>query len=116
MPQTVATDDADCLSWPNTSREMFWASHGEHCFYDMRAFSLTGFEFQKFHHICILSFINFLSLLISLMTLCIILSATKDLFFFPPEVIDTSCEDLWAEGAMERVDHHPKSETKEDDH
>lgn len=50
------------------------------------------------------------------MTLCIILSAAKDLFFFPPEVIDTSCEDLWVEGAMERVDHHPKSETKEDDH
>lgn len=82
MPQTLATNDADCLSWPNTSREMFWASHGKHCFYGMNAFSLTGFEFQKFHHICILSFINFLSHLVSLMTLCIILSAAKDLFIF----------------------------------
>lgn len=30
--QAVATNDSDCLSWPNTGWEMFCGSHGKHCF------------------------------------------------------------------------------------
>lgn len=115
--QTVATNGAGCLSWPNTSREMFWASRGKHCFYTMRAFSLDGFELQKkSHHICILPSINFLSLLVSFMTLWFILSAITDLFYFPPKSDWHFCEDLRVEGAIEGVGHHPKSEARENCH
>lgn len=78
--------------------------------------SLAGFELQKSHHICIQSSINFLSLLVSLMTLWLILSVATDLFFFSPEVIDTSVRTCGWKGQFLCVDHHPKSKAKEDWH
>lgn len=71
---------------------------------------------KKSHHICILPSINFLSLLVSFMTLWFILSAITDLFYFPPKSDWHFCEDLRVEGAIEGVGHHPKSEVREDCH
>lgn len=114
--QTVATNGAGCLSWPNTSREMFWASRGKHCFYTMRAFSLDGFELQKISSYMYSIIHKFFITSCFLYDTLVYIKCYHRFILFPPKSDWHFCEDLRVEGAIEGVGHHPKSEAREDCH